>query len=68
MAVCRSRGEPGGERHIANSFNALFGARLGARPFYHGFAPKLQFAGRSKPEAHCLALQGSPLDRPLRYE
>jgi hypothetical protein len=32
-------------------------------PFSQGFAPQTQFAGRSKAQANCLALEGSPLDR-----
>jgi hypothetical protein len=27
------------------------------------FPPETQFAGRSEAQAHCLALEGSPLDR-----
>ena len=47
-----------------NSFNAVFGAWFGARVLSQAFAPQTQFAGRPKAQAHCLALEGSPLDRP----
>jgi hypothetical protein len=52
--------ERGTER---NSFNIVFGARPGARPFFHRFALETQFAGRSKAQAYCLALEDSPFDR-----
>jgi hypothetical protein len=48
---------------MTNNFNAVFGAGLGARAFSQALAPPTQFAGRSKPRTHCLALEGSPLDR-----
>jgi hypothetical protein len=47
----------------ANRFNAAFDARLDACLFSQAFAPETQFADRSKAQAHCLALEGSPLDR-----
>jgi hypothetical protein len=34
-----------------------------ALAFFQAFAPKTQLAGRSKAQTHCLALEGSPLDR-----
>jgi hypothetical protein len=68
MTVCRSRGEPGRERHRANSFNGLFGARLPARLFLTRLLQELSLPDRSKAQAHCPALEGSPLDRPLRHE
>jgi hypothetical protein len=47
-----------------SSFNAFFGAWLGARVFSQALAPETQFAGCSKVKAHSLALEGSSLDRP----
>ena len=64
MTLCRSRGEIGGARHRDEQFQAVFGARIVARVFSQAFAPETQFAGRAKAQTHCLALEGSPLDRP----
>jgi len=44
-------------------FNVLFGARLGVCLVPRCSLQKLQFAGRSKAQDHCLALEGSPRDR-----
>jgi hypothetical protein len=62
MTLCRSRGEFGRARHRDDSFNAVFGARFSARLFSQAFAPATQFTGCSKVQAHCLALERSPLD------
>jgi hypothetical protein len=43
----------------------VLGKPLALFPRVHS---KTQFAGRYKAKAHCLALEGSPLDRPLRRE
>ena len=64
MTLRRSRGERGRARHGEYSFNAVFGAWLVARLFSQAFAAATQFAGRSKVQTYCLALEGSPLDRP----
>jgi hypothetical protein len=40
--------------------SVVLGRRL---HFSQAFAPETQFAGRSKAQTHCLALEGSPLDR-----
>ena len=47
-----------------NSFNTVFAARFAARLFSQAFTSKRRLAGRSMAETHCLALEGSPLDRP----
>src|SRR5207249_88846 len=56
--LCRSRDEPGGVKAQRRSFNAVFGAWLGARIFSQAFAAVTQFAGRSKAQAHCLRSGG----------
>ncbi len=45
-----------------NSFNALFGAWLGAYPSLKRSHHKPAFAGRSKAKVYCFALEGSSLD------
>jgi hypothetical protein len=47
----------------ANRLNAVLGARLCRSLFSQAFTPETRFAGRSKGQVYCLALEGSPLDR-----
>ncbi len=61
MTLCRSGGEPGRAGHRGEQIQCVFGARL--LPFSQAFAAENQFAGRSKPQAYCPTLEGSPLDR-----
>jgi hypothetical protein len=53
MRLPRSRGEPGGARHRDDSFNAVFGARLGARLFLtrSRYKVSLHAAPRQRPIA-----------------
>jgi hypothetical protein len=64
MTVCRSRGEPGGASHRDEKLQCLLWCSARRSRFSQVFAIQTQFAGRSMAEAHCLALEGSPLDRP----
>ncbi len=63
MTLSRSKGEPGGARHRDEQFQCLLGCSARRSPFSRTFAAQTQFAGRYKAQAHCLALEGSPLDR-----
>jgi hypothetical protein len=63
MTLCRSRGEPGGARHKVEQRRCLLWCLARRSRFSQAFAPQGKFAGRSKVQAHCLALEGSPLDR-----
>jgi hypothetical protein len=63
MTRCRSRGEPGRARHRGEQVQFRVWRSARRLPFSQAFAPENQFAGRSKAQAHCLALEGSPLDR-----
>jgi hypothetical protein len=51
-----------------NSFNGVFGARLGLAFFLRRPLQELKFAARSKAQTPCLAPEGSPLDRPHAVE
>jgi hypothetical protein len=61
MTLCRSRGGPGRARHGGEQVQCRVSARR--LPFSQAFAAQTQFANRSKVQDHCLALEGSPLDR-----
>jgi hypothetical protein len=63
MTLCRSRGEPGTARHGGEQVQCRVWCSARRLPFSQAFAAKTQFAGRSKAQAYCLALEGSPLDR-----
>jgi hypothetical protein len=67
MTLCRSRGEAGGARHRDEQFQCRLWCLPRRSPLSQAFAPETQFAGRSKTQTHCLAPEGSPLDR-LRRE
>jgi hypothetical protein len=68
--TCRSRGERerGGAKHKDKPLQCLLWCSARRSPFSHTFAPESQFAGHSKAQAHCLALEGSLLDRPYAVE
>jgi len=51
-----------------NSLNAVLGARFAACVFSQAVAPATQLAGGSKAQAHCLALESSPLDHSCTRE
>jgi hypothetical protein len=63
MTLCRSRGEPGRAIHGGEKLQCPVWCSARRWPFSQAFAPQTQFAGRSKAQAHCLALEGSPFDR-----
>jgi hypothetical protein len=63
MTLCRSRGEPGRARHRGEQVQCRLWCSARCSPFSQAFAPETQFAGRSKAQAHCLAPEGSPLNR-----
>jgi hypothetical protein len=63
MTLCQSRGEPGRARHEGEQVQCRFWCSARRLPFSQAFAPETQFAGCSKGQAHCLVLEGSPLDR-----
>jgi hypothetical protein len=63
MTLCRSRGEFRGARHRDEQFQCRLWCSARRSPFSQALAPETQFAGRSKAQTHCLALEGSPLDR-----
>ena len=64
MTLCRSRGEIGGARRRDEQFQCRLWCSARRSPFSQAFGLEPQFAGRSKAQTHCLALEGSPLDRP----
>ena len=64
MTLYRSRGEPGEARHGGEWSQSRVWCLVWRSHSSQAFAPQTQFAGRSKARAHCLALEGSPLDRP----
>jgi hypothetical protein len=64
MTLSRPRGELGGARHRDEQFQCFLWCLARRSPFSQTFAPQTQFAGHSKAQTHCLALEGSPLDRP----
>jgi hypothetical protein len=63
MTLCQSRGEPGSARHRVEQFQYRLWCMARRSRVSQAYAPQTQFAGRSKPQVHCLALEGSPLER-----
>ena len=63
MRVCRSRGESGRARHRNKQVRSRIWVLGSAFTFFHGARAKTQSIGQSKAQAHCLAPEGSPLDR-----
>ncbi len=64
MTLCRSRGEIGRARHRDEQFQCRLWCFDRRSLFPQAFAPETQFAGGAKAQTYCLALEGSPLDRP----
>jgi hypothetical protein len=64
MTLCRSRGEPGRVRHRGEQLQHRLWCSARCSPSSHAFVAETQSAGRSKPQVHCLALEGSRLDLP----
>ena len=63
MTLCRSRGEPGRARHESEQVQCRVWCLARRLPFSQVFAPETQFAGHSKAQTYCLALEGALLDR-----
>jgi hypothetical protein len=66
MTLCQSRGELGGARHRDEQVQWTFWCLVRPTRFYPSFAPATRFAGCFKVQAHCLALESSPLDHQTR--
>jgi hypothetical protein len=63
MTLCRSRGGPGRARHGGEQVQCRLLCLARRLTCSQAFAAQTQFANRSKVQDHCLALEGSPLDR-----
>ncbi len=63
MTLCRSRGEPGRAGHRGAQIQMRVRSSARRLPLSQALAAENHFGSRSKPQAHCLALEGSPLDR-----
>ena len=63
MTRCPLRGELGRARHRDEQLQCCVWRMARRTRFSHAFVAQTQFAGCSKVEAHCLALEGLPLDR-----
>jgi len=62
MTLFRSRGEFGKARHGDEQFQCRLWCSVRRTHFSQLFAPATQFAGCSKAQPYCLALENSPLD------